>query len=158
MNYIEDLRAVVGRAEPLLRGIAEDDAARRPAPEKWSPKEVIGHLIDSACNNHARIVRAQFQDDLVFPGYAQDHWVESQDYRGESWHNLVTLWHAYNLHMAHLMAAVPEGERFRSRDRHRLDEIGWQPVAADEPTTLDHLMSDYVAHLRHHLLSILPPL
>ena len=48
------------------------------AQDKWSPREIVGHLIDSAANNHQRFVRAQFTDDLVFSGYQQAEWVGVQ--------------------------------------------------------------------------------
>jgi hypothetical protein len=156
MSYIDDLRTTVNRVAPLLREISDDQAAQKPAPERWSPKEVIGHLIDSACNNHGRFVRAQLQDDMVFPTYAQDAWIECQSYQSESWNNLITLWHAYNLHIAHLMSAVSDEELMRARARHNVDRIGFQQVPAEQPTTLDHLMRDYVDHLKHHLVALVP--
>ena len=71
----ERLRAAVLEAHPHLSAISDSDAATPPAPGKWSPKQVIGHLIDSASNNHRRFVRANFVDDLIFPGYDQETWV-----------------------------------------------------------------------------------
>ena len=69
--------------EKLLQ-IDDDEAVRKSSPEKWSTKEIIGHLIDSASNNHQRFVRAQFSDDLVFPGYQKDEWIAVQHYQNES--------------------------------------------------------------------------
>ena len=134
----------------------DDAAARRPAPGKWSPKEIIGHLIDSAANNHQRFVRAQSQDDLIFPGYDQDTWVTVQRYLDAPWQDLVTLWRSYNLHIARLMAVTPDEVRLRERKRHNLHELAWQPVPADAPATLDYFMRDYVLHLHHHLRQIGP--
>jgi hypothetical protein len=156
-DYVDDLRSVVERGTPALLAISETDSARRPAPGKWSPREVIGHLIDSASNNHQRFLRAQFQDDLVFPGYDQDAWVDVQQYEKEPWSELVTLWRAFNLHLARVMAATPAPVRQRVHRRHSLDEIAWQPVPAGEPATLDYFMRDYVGHLKHHLRQILGP-
>jgi hypothetical protein len=152
--YAARLRAVVAAAEPRL--LAADDAwtARRPAPGKWAPREVLGHLVDSAANNHQRFVRARRQDDLVFPGYAQDEWVEAQRYADAPWRELVALWAAYNRHLARVMAATPAPARARPHARHNLHEIGWRPLGADEPATLDRLMEDYVDHLEHHLRQI----
>ena len=72
------LRERVERAAQLLRSVSEAEAARQPAPGKWSKKEILGHLVDSASNNHQRFVRARFQDELVFPGYEQDDWVAAE--------------------------------------------------------------------------------
>jgi hypothetical protein len=151
----EDLRRTVERAAEALLRMTEEEAARRPAPGKWSPKEVVGHLIDSAANNHERFVRAQLQDDLVFPGYDQDAWVRVQRYQEAPWPLLVALWRDFNLHLAHVIEAIPETERLRPRSRHNLDQLAWKPVPADEPATLDYFMRDYVGHLRHHLRQIL---
>ena len=79
----EELRATVERVTPRLLAMSDADSGRRPAPNKWSPREVIGHLIDSASNNHQRFVRAQFQDDLMFTGYDQDAWVRTQKYQDD---------------------------------------------------------------------------
>jgi hypothetical protein len=154
-DYINELRSVVERSTPALLALSEAESAQCPAPGKWSPREVLGHLIDSASNNHQRFVRAQFQDELVFPGYEQDAWVKVQRYQHAPWTELVTLWRAFNLHLARLMAAVPESVRLRVHHRHNLDEIAWQTVPAEEPTTLDYFMRDYVSHLEHHLGQIL---
>ena len=151
LNFAEDLRTTVTTTADTLAAIADGDAARRPAPDKWSAKEIIGHLIDSASNNHGRFVRAQLQDDLVFQGYAQAEWVALQHYQDASWHGLLTLWREYNLHIARVMEAVPAEVRLRQRTRHDLHEIGWNTIPVDQPATLDHLMRDYVGHLHHHL-------
>ena len=67
-DYVNELRSVVTRGTPALLALSEADSAQWPSPGKWSPREVLGHLIDSASNNHQRFVRAQLQDDLVFSG------------------------------------------------------------------------------------------
>ncbi|HET7220940.1 MAG TPA: DinB family protein [Vicinamibacterales bacterium] len=151
LDYAEDLRRTVIAVSASLADLSADDAARRPAPGKWSPKEIIGHLVDSAANNHQRFVHAQLQDDLVFPGYAQDAWVDVQRYQDAPWPHLVALWREYNLHIARLMEAVPEKERLRPRSRHNLHQLAWAAVPEDRPTTLDYFMCDYVDHLHHHV-------
>jgi hypothetical protein len=75
------LREAIEAAYPRLSAISDSDAAISPAPGKWSPKRVIGHLIDSASNNHQRFVRANFADDLIFAGYDQEKWVALGDTR-----------------------------------------------------------------------------
>jgi hypothetical protein len=152
--YVTELRGAVEAATPALLALDESSTARRPAPGKWSPREIVGHLIDSAANNHQRFVRAQFQDDLVFPGYAQDDWVAAQRYREAPWQELVELWRAYNLHLARVMEAVPEEIRLRPRSTHNLDRIAWVAIPVDQPASLDYFMQDYVTHLKHHLRQI----
>jgi hypothetical protein len=154
-DVLEDFRRTVEGAAARLLSMTEGEAAARPAAGKWSAKETVGHLIDSATNNHQRFVRAQFREDLVFDGYAQEEWVRAQRYQDEPWALLVNLWRFYNLHLAHVCRHAPEGERLRPRSRHNLHEIGFAPVSPDEPATLDHLMRDYVDHLKSHLRQIL---
>ena len=89
-----ELLQTIDAALPRLRSIAEPEAARPRAPGKWSPKQVIGHLIDSASNNHQRFIRAQQGTELAFPPYAQDHWVNCQRYAERQWDDVVSLWHA----------------------------------------------------------------
>lgn len=153
-NYVDRLHATVERESERLRRITDAEAALRPLPGKWSPKEVIGHLIDSASNNHQRFLRARFQDHLVFSGYDQDAWVESQQYAQTSWDDLIELWRAFNLHLARVMAATPESIRCRSVHQHNFDQIAWRTVPRDQPVTLDYFMTDYVDHLEHHLEQI----
>ena len=67
-GYVAELRGAIEEFTPLLEQMSEEATRKRPQPGKWCPREIIGHLIDSASNNHQRFVRALFQDDLVFPG------------------------------------------------------------------------------------------
>ena len=152
--WLEDFRATIERAAAQLLAIPDDHAGLAKSEGKWSAKQIIGHLIDSATNNHQRFVRAQFTDHMVFPGYEQEAWVEVQRYNDEPWTQLVQLWRLYNLHLCHVMATVPETARTRSRGEHSLDRIAWQAVSESEPVTLDYFMRDYVAHLQHHLRQI----
>jgi len=154
-EYATRLKSVVEGAVDQLLGISDAAAGVRPQPEKWSPKEVIGHLIDSASVNHDRFMRAQFQSGLTFPGYAQDSWVEAQRYADAPWSDLVELWRAFNLHLARIMAATPDELRSRIVQSHNFDQIAWRTIPAEQPTSLDYLMADYVDHLEHHLRQIL---
>lgn len=152
--YAVDLLNIIDRALPQLTALDANRTAVRPAPGKWSPREIIGHLIDSASNNHQRFVRARFQADLVFPGYEQDDWVAAQRYQDADWVDLLTLWAAFNKHLAHVMASTPADVRLTSHARHNLHERAFRPVPPDQPATLDYFMADYVGHLRHHLRQI----
>jgi hypothetical protein len=154
-TYVTELRETVERAVPRLLALSDEASARPSAPDKWSPRQIIGHLIDSASNNHQRFVRAQFQDDLIFDGYAQEDWVSVQAYGDAPWKELLALWQSYNLQLARVMAAVPEEVRMREHRKHNFHQIGWQVVPESEPATLDYLMSDYVGHLKNHLQQIL---
>ena len=138
-------------AAAQLHALSDEQARRRPAPGKWSIKEIVGHLVDSATHNHQRFVQAQFKEDLAFPGYAQDDWVRRQRYHDSPWPALATLWAGYNEHLMHLVRAIPTAVLTRARVNHTLDEIAWRPVPREQPATLAYLIEDYVAHLDHHL-------
>jgi DinB family protein len=153
MHYVAELRAAVNGATPKLLALADTSAAPR-APGKWSPRQIIGHLVDSASNNHQRFVRGQLQDDLIFPGYAQEDWVRIGRYQEAPWEELVTLWRVFNLQIARVMEGTPEDVRRRPRARHSFEQVG-VPVPSGEPAMLEHMMIDYVKHLKHHLAQIL---
>ena len=155
VNYIAAFASDLEAAEPALRKITNVAAGIPFGPGKWSPKETIGHLIDSASVNHERFLRAVQSDDLVLPGYDQDAWVAVQHYGASAWSDLVDLWVGYNRHLLHVMSHMPDGQRHRERSGHSLDVIAFRELAPGAPATLDYLMSDYVIHLEHHLTQVL---
>lgn len=145
-------------AEQRLLSMSETQAATPRAPGKWSPKEIIGHLIDSASNNHQRFIRAQFKDDLIFDGYEQDAWVKVQHYQQEDWKQIVALWKSFNLHLLHAVAQIPDSILKKEHAHHNLDERAFKPVPKEKPATLEYFIIDYVDHLKHHLRQIFPDL
>lgn len=145
------LRASVEAGARRLRALPDAAAARRPAAGKWSPKEVLGHLVDSASNNHQRFVRARFQDDLVFPGYEQDDWVAAERWQERPWDEILELWRLFNLHLAHVIETTPAGIAGRVHTRHNLHLRAWRSIGEREPATLEWFMEDYLLHLEHHL-------
>jgi len=154
----KELRRAIAAARPRLEAITDAQAASPRSPGKWSRKEIIGHLIDSATVNHQRFVRAQFTDELIGPTYDQDAWVRVQRYGEAPWSELVSLWTLMNLQLARVMEAVPLRARTMPRARHNLEQIAFRVVPPSEPTTLEYLMQDYVVHLEHHLRQIFEPM
>jgi hypothetical protein len=154
-EFLEDFRQTIGAASERLMQISAEQSQFPRAAGKWSPKEIIGHLIDSASNNHQRFVRAQFSDDLIFAGYEQEGWVRVQNYQGEPWSELVQLWKLYNQHILHLMSLIPEETCLKLRYKHNLHQIASDSLTEDEPVTLDWFMRDYVDHMKKHLKQIL---
>ncbi len=140
----KSLEAAIDGAAHRLFDITEADSEVRPAPGKWSKKEIIGHLIDSASNNHQRFVRAQESPSLSLRDYAQNFWVDRQHYQGESWKTLVALWTTYNTHLAHLIAHITED-----------CSNNYCAIGNNKPVTLKWLAEDYVRHAEHHLEQIL---
>ena len=150
-QFLADFRDTIVTAKARLSDMSETQSRQKSSPEDWSPVEVLGHLIDSAANNHQRFVRAQFTDDLVFSGYEQNQWVSSQKYSDESWSEVIQLWSAYNLHLLHIVSVIPEDVLTKARSPHTLDQIAFNLVDKNDPATLEYLIRDYVDHLRHHL-------
>ena len=153
-DCVDDLRATLSAEAARLLAISEKDAGRPRAPGKWSPKEIIGHLIDSAANNHARFIRAQLTDEMVFSGYEQEAWVRLQNYKERPWTDLVMLWQAYNTHIASVIEAISPEHLSLQRTTHNLDEVAWQMIPRNQPATLDYFIRDYVGHMKHHLAQI----
>jgi hypothetical protein len=149
-EFLRDFEETIRRASARLKEISAAESTKSSNGE-WSRREILGHLIDSAANNHQRFVRAQFKDDLVFPGYEQEQWVSSQRYNDEPWPDLIELWRAYNLHLVHVVAHIPEDVLTRQRDKHSLAQIAFNSVDQNAPATLEYLIRDYLDHLKHHL-------
>ncbi len=135
-----NLTAVINAAKPRLIAMPEVRVADKPYPDKWSVKEILGHLIDSASNNHQRIVRMQQAADIGTYEYEQMHWVSSQSYRTEPWDGLVALWYSYNLHLAHIIRHIDPKTL-----NHTCD------IDYGAPVTLRFVAEDYVRHMEHHL-------
>jgi len=143
----DDLRSVserllnlVDTAEPILLEVSDEESAKPVLPGGWSRRQLFGHLIDSASNNHQRFVRASLQEALEFPGYDQNGNVRVQFVQEADWALLVTLWAAYNRYLAHVIAHL---------DPSKLETVC--RIGSGEPVSLGFLASDYLRHLVHHL-------
>ena len=112
-------------------------------PGKWSKKEILGHLIDSASNNHQRFVRAQYEDKTPI-SYDGDTWVKIQQYTSSDIKTLLGLWLNYNLHLGHVISEIPV-------DKYKI----LFKADAKEAATLEWIVKDYVRHMEHHLKQIL---
>jgi len=139
----EKLLRAVEIAEPTLRNVSEAESNIPVLKGGWSRKQVIGHLIDSASNNHQRFVRAALQGSVEFPGYDQDGSVSVQDVQSARWPLLVALWANYNLYLSHVIAHIPT-PKLEAPCR----------IGENQPVTLMFLAEDYVTHLLHHLSQI----
>ncbi len=135
--------AVVSAGRERLNVLSVQDAACRPQPGAWSKKQELGHLIDSAINNHARIIRVQKENTPALPGYEQDAWVECQGYDDRDWRELVLLWWALNEHMLAAARRIPAAALARTCT-----------IAGSQPMTLEFVVEDYVDHMVHHLQHI----
>ncbi len=138
------LRTAVEAAMAPLSALSEEQASQHwRGPGTWSRKQVLGHLIDSAANNHQRFVRASIDGTFTGMPYAQEAWVATGAYQELSWTFLLSLWQHYNLLLAHVL------ERIDPRRAEAPVRIG------EEQLTLGAVAEDYPRHLRHHLEQIL---
>jgi hypothetical protein len=135
----ERLAVVLRETMPWLLTISEAEASVPEREGKWSAKQVIGHLTDSAVNNLGRIMRMQIEVGPRLPGYEQMAWVNLQHYAEREWAQVLALWFGLNEHVAWTIGHI---------DPARLANRG---VVEGEPLTLGFLIADYVAHMEHHL-------
>ncbi len=143
-HLAQSLERAVNAELPHLQKISERDAGEKPAPGKWSQKEELGHLIDSASNNHQRFVRASAEPTYRGPGYQQEFWVSTHGYQEMPWTELLEFWKGYNRFLVRLVRRLPESV------------MAHQCVVGDSrPVTLQFLIEDYVLHMQHHLDHIL---
>jgi hypothetical protein len=141
----------IARLEELLKAVpqrlvdfSDDAVSLKPAPDRWSKKELLGHLIDSAVNNHQRFIRAQGTPRLEFPGYEQEFWVSTQSYATAPWPDLVNLWLLLNRHLVRVLKAMPAAV------------LSHECVIGGSPAmTLEALAVDYLRHLNNHLTQLL---
>ena len=68
-----ELEAVIDQHIAALRAMLKETMAYKPSPAKWSKKEILGHMIDSAQNNIRRFIVAQYEDSPKIT-YKQDNW------------------------------------------------------------------------------------
>ena len=140
------LRQLVAAAGKDLAMISDRQASIPAREGGWSPKQVLGHLIDSASNNHQRFVRALLQPELEWPNYEQEGWVNAQRYHAADWETLVKLWVSYNRHLLWIILKVPE-EKLATICR----------IGDNQPITLGELINGYMDHMQHHLEQIQRP-
>lgn len=147
IEVAQNLKDVVNKMIPILKEIDDNSASKRPAEGKWCPKEVIGHLIDSANNNQMKFVKAIELKNIDVAGYHQNEWVDIQKYTNYDWHQLIDFWALFNNHIAHIIENVPEAAL---SNEIKVEGVG--------PFSLEFIMKDYVEHLKHHMNQILPDL
>ena len=152
-DIIDGINAVIERETTLLLSLSEEQVSARRNGQNRTVKMLVGHLIDSASNNHQRMVRLQYAPRcghsmpgtemgmLVFPDYTQDNdlWIQLQDYEHEDWLTLVMLLRLYNRHICHVIRSADETKL----DNYWLDYEGCR-------VTLGEMMCGYIDHLNLH--------
>jgi hypothetical protein len=152
MSESGEYRYIVDSFEKEILAVPEDAVSVRTSPGSWTLKEIIGHLIDSASNNHQRFVRLQQGNLSSFPGYDQEQWIRIQDYDSCDWNELVSMWKSYNRLILHIIGCM---------DVPAFANI-WEN--GDKRLRLDFLVEDYFSHMKWHinqfeerLAEIIPP-
>lgn len=140
----KQIKETVLAAKNNLEKISEDSSGYKEAPNKWSKKEILGHLIDSALNNHQRFVRAAYDAAGDFPGYNQDLWVAIQHYNERSWNDLIELFTISNIHLCNTLNHFPEDGL---QNKCNFGRHGIVPI--------EFVAEDYLRHLKHHIEKII---
>ena len=138
------LRQTIDRELPCLRALTGEEAlSTPPKPGAWSRKEELGHLIDSAANNHIRFVVASLNGEFRGAGYAQNSWVDAHGYGDLEWQAIVELWYRFNSLLVHLVERIPD------------ERLSNTCVIGMDVFALGFVIEDYVLHMRHHLDHVL---
>ena len=120
--------------------MAETEISNRPLPNKWSKKEILGHLCDSALNNINRFIKIQYEEQpFVIQSYNQDQWVILQNYQERPLEEIVNLFLSLNEQIINIISNIPK-ERLSY-----LCDIG------NKQETLEWLVKDYLNHMEHHI-------
>jgi len=146
-QLINELLNTVDHYAGQLKTLSEPTLTARPAPAKWSKKEIVGHLVDSAQNNIQRFVRAQHEEKDVHILYRQEDWVRLQNYQDYPTADLLQLWVLLNRHLGHIWTQMD------ARSWALTCKMGAN-MEEPETWTLDTLAIDYLRHLKHHLTQI----
>ncbi|MEP6611970.1 MAG: DinB family protein [Mucilaginibacter sp.] len=128
----------------LSQDIDAIDWATKPAPGKWSKKQIIGHLIDSAQVNLQRFVRCTYEENFKLT-YEQVEWVDAQHYQDANINELLGLWNLLNLQIIRVLENYPAG-RLRAQCDNSKSEASLHSV--------EWLAADYVEHMLHHLKQV----
>jgi hypothetical protein len=143
MQSLKQLRTLISEVPLKLSKLPLSQVEFKPSSIKWSPKEELGHLLDSAANNHQRIVRTQLEDEPKMPGYDGNAWVELHKYQHRDWRELIDLWQSLNRQLLTAAESVPESAWSRTCT-----------IADSLPLTLKFVFEDYIDHMVHHLRHI----
>lgn len=139
----QTFRTRLAAAEQKLQAISESTAGERYQQDSWTRKQVLGHLLDSAANNHVRFVVAGIQGQFGGPKYDQEGWVLAHNYANLPWTFLLEQWRVRNAMLAQVVVRIPE-DKLSAECR----------IGDDAPVTLRFIIEDYLDHLDHHVADI----
>jgi len=143
MNY-QFLKTIIDTELKRFEIISEDEWPYKASPEKWSRKEILGHLCDSAFTNIRRFVVTQYKENENIV-YDQDEWVKAQNYQNIPAAEVINLWKSLNYQIVHIVENIPDEVLQRTCDTSK---------TTPEILTLEVLIKGYIDHLHHHLKTI----
>lgn len=144
VGIVENLNNILEASAKVFSTIPEQEWHEKPSPEKWSKKEILGHLIDSAQNNLRRFVVTQYEQNNRIV-YNQDAWVRTQNYQETDTAEIIQLWLLLNRQISRTLKHLPEAKLLYTCNTGK---------DAEELCTIEYLMADYVEHMLHHLAQI----
>lgn len=150
------LHGILRAAAQMLVKFDDNFLSSPLAPGKWSPIQILGHLTDSAYNNHRRFLMAADQDHLRFAGYNQEAWVIRNGYQQRETAEVIETFRAAQHHLAEMLFHLPEELLNRKTREHDFDKMAMRPVQKGAESCLGFLIEDYLFHLVHHLKQIDP--
>lgn len=143
----EELASIVSEFVTKISSISEKEFSAKPLPNKWSKKEVLGHLIDSAQNNMRRFICGQYESTPPHIIYEQDFWVSANAYGQAKSEHVIQLWQLINNRLSDVLNAMPAANYTKECNTGRTSE---------QLHSLEWLAEDYVKHMKHHLNQIIP--
>jgi len=149
-NVTNRMTGLIERIPGSIKEISASELEFKRAPGKWSKKEILGHLCDSAINNLSRFVRAQFEEQpFKIEPYAQDDWVKLNNYRETGIEVIINYWVTLNRQIINIISIMPEDKLSVKCD---LGQAAFREGEADK--TLLWLIDDYLVHMEYHLRQI----
>jgi hypothetical protein len=146
-NVAAELKSVVEDFAKRFSKISDQEFSAKPLANKWSKKEVVGHLIDSAQNNLRRFIVSQYETTPPKITYEQDFWVIANGYQQMSSADVIALWKLMNERIVAVLTNMPEKNFNRNADTGKQEA---------QLHTLEFLAEDYVKHLKHHINQVIP--
>ncbi len=155
IQYRNTLSTIVHKATNEIQAIPEEQMSKKPAENKWSKREILGHLIDSAYNNHRRFIKATTQDHLIFEGYDQDAWVNINNYQNRTTAEVIHLWRETNLNLCFMLPKLSDDLLLKKTTQHHFHTMCMQLLPVGEASNLAYLIWDYIFHQEYHLNQII---
>jgi len=144
---ISELQQLVSEFSKKFSEFSEEELSAKRAPNAWSKKEVIGHLIDSAQNNLRRFICGQYETEPPKIVYMQDFWVAANGYNNMNKTEVIMLWKLMNERICAVLENMPI-ENYNKTCNTGKDDV--------ELRSLQWLAEDYNKHLKHHLNQVIP--